>query len=161
MSSYTWLYPSTGANSEAATNAIGEWISSFESMQWLVTDQGLHLVALLATSLTNEIKGHHHFTIAYCPWANGTIKCLCKVLKVVRASLSEWKLPAVQRPSIIEAVKIIINHSSSRKLGRHSTGSLRCSTEVLRGLTPSPLILRLMPMKTYRTLQALNEEKAH
>lgn len=161
LSSYTWLHPCASADSEAATNAIAKWISCFGCMGWLVTDQGPHFTASLMTSLTDEMRIRHHFTTAYCSCANGTIERLCKeILRSAHALLSEWKLPAIKWPSIIEAIQKIINHAPLQRLGRNKAGHMRCPMEVFTGLTPSPLSLRPMPLKSYRTLQALDQEKA-
>lgn len=160
LSSYTWLHPCANADSEAATNAIAKWISCFGCMPWLVTDQGSHFTASLMTNLTREMHIRHHFTTAYCPWANGTIERLCKeVLRVVRALLSEWKMPVTQWPSLVGAVQKVINHSPIKRLGRNRAGNMRCPMEVFTGLTPSPLLVRPMPLKTYRTVRVLDNER--
>lgn len=36
--SYTWLFPSNNVDSDAATTAIGRWITCFGEMDWLVAD---------------------------------------------------------------------------------------------------------------------------
>lgn len=89
LRSSTWLYPSEGANSDAAASATFKWITSFGFMELLVTDEGSHSVASLITSLTQEPRIKHHSTTPYCPWANGTIERLCgEVILVTRSLLS-------------------------------------------------------------------------
>lgn len=78
---------------------------------------------------------------------------------MVRASVSEWKLPAMKWPSRIKAVLKVINHSTLHRLGSNSAGNVRCSMEVFTELTPSLLILRPMLKRTYRTLYTKNQER--
>jgi hypothetical protein len=47
------------------------------------------------TTSTGELKAKHHFTMANCPWSDGTIESACrKVIRAFRAVLSEMKMYA-------------------------------------------------------------------
>lgn len=129
-------------------------------MQWLVANHGLHYTALLMTGLINEIKIRHRSTIAYCPWANEKIERLCKeVLRVVQALLSKWKMPATQWPSIDEIVLRVISQSPLQCEEKRKDGHVGCPMKEFTGLTPSPLFLRLMLLKSYQSLQAFKQVK--
>lgn len=65
----------------------------------------------------------------------------------------------MQWSSIMEAVQKVINHSPLKRSGRNSIGNMRCHMEVFTGPTLSPLLFRPTPMKTYRTLQAIGDER--
>lgn len=126
-------------------------------MRWLLTDQGSHFKTTLMKNLTDEMQIRHHFTIAYCPWSNGTVERLCKeILRIARALLSEWKLAVGRWPAVIDAIQRVVNHSPVERLGRSANGNMRCPMEVFSGLKPPSLIVRPLPMRTYRDMETLN-----
>lgn len=77
MSSYTWLYSYSSANSEAAWNAQSKWMYYFGLMSWLITDQRSYFKTAMMESLNSEINIQHHSTTAYCPWANDAVERHC------------------------------------------------------------------------------------
>lgn len=153
ISSYTWLQPCINADSDAAVGTIEKWILCFGIMDWLVTDQGSHFKTSLMNLLTSETRIRHHFTTAYCPWANGTVERLCReVLRVTRALLSEWKLSVGQWPTIVECIQRIINQSPMEHLGKDDDGKMLCPMKVFTGLNPSTLLVRPSPLRRFRDL---------
>lgn len=87
-------------------------------MKWLVSDQGAHFANSLLKTLTAPLHVEHHFTTAYCQWANGSIEILCKeVLRACSALRHELKLNAKEWPAISESVQSILNNSPFKRLG--------------------------------------------
>lgn len=89
-SCYSWMFPRASSQSEGATIAISKCIACFGFMDWLVTDQDSHLSSTLMKNLTGEIHIRHYCKTVYCPWANGTLECLCKeLLRTAKVVLSK------------------------------------------------------------------------
>lgn len=94
LSSYVWLWPAEAATSECAVDALAMWISSFGSMEWLVSDQGSHFKNELLTGLCQEFHIDHHFTTAYSLRANGSVE------RVFRELIRAWQaLLGERRPA--------------------------------------------------------------
>ena len=93
LSSYVWLWPSTGPTSETAAEALSTWVATFGAFKWLVTDQGTHFTSNLIKEMIAESQAQHHLTTPYCPWANGTVERVCQeVLRTTTALLHELHL---------------------------------------------------------------------
>lgn len=93
--SYTRLQPCSNFDSDAAVSTISKWIPWFGMMEWL--DQGFRFKTSLMKELATETCIKRHFTTAYFPLASGNVERLyCRVLRITRALLSEWKLSVGQ-----------------------------------------------------------------
>lgn len=131
-------------------------------MKWLVTDQGSHFKASFMDSLALEMRIQHHFKTAYCLLFSCIMEWVCKeVLRIARAWLSEWMLSASQWPAIIDANQRVMKQSPIERLGRNSSGKLRCPLEILTDLEPATLLLRPSPLQHYRELKVINAERCH
>lgn len=109
LSASTWMHPWENADRDTATSALTTWLSSFDCMDSLLTDQGMHFVTSLMSNLTKSDHVRHHFTMAYSPWAHGKVRRLCKeLIRMSKALLSEWKLLALQWPSIVVAIHTVL-----------------------------------------------------
>lgn len=76
----------------------------------------------------NQVKASHHFTLAYCPWSNGTVEVVCReLLRACRAILSEFQLPHTAWPSIMPVVQSALNNTTLDRLGN------RCPLTVFTG----------------------------
>lgn len=161
LSSYTWLFPTDSATSEAAAEALTTWIASFGSMNWLVSDQGSHFKNQLVRELIEEFHSRHPFTTAYSPWANGSVERVCReVLRACRALCSEWKLAPRDWPAVVESVQSIRNHAPLKRLGarsKDSPGVYRCPLEVFTGQAPRRPLLRALPIHKYKDAHLDNE----
>lgn len=162
LSSYTWLLPSHAPDAESAANALEKWIAAFGSMSWIVSDRGSHFSARMIDSLTTEAKVRHHFTTAYCPWANGSVERLCKeVLRASKALLSEWKLPAKKWPSIVSCVQSVINQAPVERLGKSDDGGTwRTPMQVFTGRKPAGILLRPVTIEEVADGESLAIERA-
>lgn len=68
--------------------------------------------------MKEALQGHHHFTLAYCPWSNGTVEVVCReLLRASRALLFEFKLSAKRWPSVFPLVQYYLNNSILPRLG--------------------------------------------
>lgn len=65
-SSYVWLWPSDSASGECAADVSSMWISTFGSVDWVVTDQGTHFTNTLLQNIAHSLNLSHHFKTAYC-----------------------------------------------------------------------------------------------
>lgn len=124
-------------------------------------DQDLHFVASVLNNLSTKARVRHRSTNPCCPWANGTVEQICrKVIRTGRAFLSEWKLPAHQYPSTVSVIQNVINQSPVDMLAKNKERMTRCPMEVVKGLEPSALLLRSIPLIKSIELKALNEARA-
>ena len=113
-----WLWPTAVPTSEAAGEAIATWVSTFGVFDWLVTDQRTHFTSALINDLIAETRAQHHFTTAYCPWANGTVERVCQeVLRTTTALLHEMRPAPTDWPSVLECVQSVLIQSPLRRLG--------------------------------------------
>ena len=164
LSSYTWLWPTDETTAEAAAEALLHWLGVFGSMDWVVTDQGSHFKNVLIKRLTDESRVHHHFTTAYCPWANGTVERVCReVLRACRALLSEWKLAQQDWPAVTEAFQSVLNNTPLKRLGpRHpeQPSVYRTPQEILTRHRPVRPLLRALPLSKYPDAQTNDKIRA-
>ncbi|OWZ11929.1 Retrotransposon protein, Ty3-gypsy subclass [Phytophthora megakarya] len=85
--------------------------------QW-VSDLGTHCKNQLLELLRKSYGGAHHFTTAYCPWANGTVEVVNRLgLKSLRAILSELKLHILDWPTVLPLVQSALYQTPVERLG--------------------------------------------
>ena len=92
-----------------AARGLMRWSSQHGLPKWLISDGGSHFKNDLMREFTEMLGIEHHITLAYCPWANGSVEVVGKDLlwttrsltSEFRASVEEWDLllPAAGRPS--------------------------------------------------------------
>ena len=68
------LVPCASANAQSVVNALLEWFSRFGVVYIWVSDQGSHFKNAVVKDLNDRLQAQHHFTLPYCPWANGTVE---------------------------------------------------------------------------------------
>ncbi|KAE9116132.1 hypothetical protein PF005_g29422 [Phytophthora fragariae] len=99
MSGYVELVSCIDATSDQAYASLLDWFKRFGVVRLWVSDQGAHIKNQVIARLQSALGAHHHFTLAYTPWANGTVEVVNReVLKSVKALLSERKLQATYWP---------------------------------------------------------------
>jgi RNase H-like domain found in reverse transcriptase/Integrase core domain/Reverse transcriptase (RNA-dependent DNA polymerase)/Chromo (CHRromatin Organisation MOdifier) domain len=117
LSGYVWLVPSSKADANTTTEALIQWFSNFGIAGVWVSDQGSHFKNVVLENVSHALRVKHHFTVAYSPWANGTVEVVNReILRVTRALLSELRIQKNEWPSIMPLVQSILNHSSSDRL---------------------------------------------
>ena len=101
LSSFLRLVPTKLADALTTADALISWFADFGIALTWVSDRGSHFKNDVIKRLSDETHSHHHFTLAYTPWSNGTVEVVCReVLRCMRALLSEWMLPFQAWPSI-------------------------------------------------------------
>eukprot|EP00171_Calliarthron_tuberculosum_P014724 IDg14724t1 len=94
LSGYVRLIPTSEADAETVAKHLLEWFANFGVVSQWVSDRGSHFRNELIKALREATKSSHHFTLAYCPWSNGTVEVVCReLLRTSRALLSELQLP--------------------------------------------------------------------
>lgn len=74
ISEYVWIVPSTDADAETTADALLNLVFSFDTVRNSVSDRGSHFGNELVNKLQEATIFEHHFTLAYCPWSNGTVE---------------------------------------------------------------------------------------
>lgn len=136
MSRYVWLKAAKDATAVSTAEELINWFSSFGVVNNWVSDRGSHFRNELVDVLRQKVKSKHHFTLAYCPWSNGTVEVVCReILRASRALLSEYQLPIEYWPQVLPIVQSILNNSIIDRLGKH------CPLTAFTGLPQdSPLL---------------------
>lgn len=155
------MWPTEAPTSEAAVDAISTWIGTFGHMDWVVTDQGTHFTSSVVKHLVSDFKLRHHFTTAYCPWANGSVERICnEVIRASRAVLSELQLSPKHWQSILECIQSIINQEPLKRLGlrnEKNPSMYRTPLEVFTIHRPKRPLLRALLLSGYRETPSLQE----
>ena len=141
FSKYTMLTACPAADSASAINALLRWFSTWGVVTNLTSDQGAHFTSTVFAALTGRLGIRHHFTTAYCPFANGLVERANKtVLQHLRAICSEARLTLDQWPDILPVVQGIINASPCRALDGLAPVTVHC------GMPPgNPLHTAFLP----------------
>ena len=83
------------------------------------------------TLMTGQIGINHHITLAYCPWANGSVEIVGKeLLWTTRAVVSELGYSATDWTLVLPLIMFIINHRERDVLDGHTP------IEVMTGRKP-------------------------
>jgi RNase H-like domain found in reverse transcriptase/Reverse transcriptase (RNA-dependent DNA polymerase)/Integrase core domain/Integrase zinc binding domain/Chromo (CHRromatin Organisation MOdifier) domain len=119
LSSYVWLIPCQRADAASVVDALVLWFAAFGVAYTWVSDRGSHFKNKVMDGVRQALRSQHHYTTAYCPWANGTVERACKeVLRATRALLSEFRLQPNQWPEVCPVVQSALNHSPSSQRGQ-------------------------------------------
>ena len=77
LSSYVLLMPTANADESTTADCFIKWFASFGTVHTWVSDKETHFGNDTITEMAHLTKTHHHFTLAYCPWTNGTVEVVC------------------------------------------------------------------------------------
>ena len=117
FSQFVELVPCSSASAEVVVEALLLWFSRFGVVRTWISDQGSHFKNEIMRTLNTRLKGNHHFTVVYSPWANGGIERANKeMLRVLRVILLENKMEESQWPSLVPVVQAVLNHSPLDRL---------------------------------------------
>ena len=124
--------PTGNATGVFAARGLVRWASQHGLPQWLITDGASHFKNEIMKELAQLMGIEHHITLAYCPWANGSVEIVGRdllwTLRVLtsefRAGLDEWDL-------VLPLVQMTINHRERGVLGDRS------ALEVMTGRKPA------------------------
>ena len=102
----------------ATADSILQWASFFGFPKVWVSDGATHYINEVLKDISERTSTKHHVTVAYSPWANGTVETMMsQILKVFRAILSEWRMPIEHWPVLVPIVQSALNHAPSARLG--------------------------------------------
>ena len=117
-SGYCWFIPTKEADAATTASALIKWFAAFGVVSNWVSDRGSHFKNELIRILRESYRTSHHFTLAYCPWSNGTVEVVCReLLRATRALLSEFQLNQKCWPSVLPMVQSALNNSILERLG--------------------------------------------
>jgi len=118
FSSYVWLKPCKAADAEATATSLIEWFSAFGTVVQWVSDRGSHFKNEVVKELRERLHCSHHFTLAYCPWSNGSVEVVCReLIRTMRALSSEYQLPFKLWPVVVPVVQSVLNNTVLDRLG--------------------------------------------
>ncbi|POM58941.1 DNA/RNA polymerase [Phytophthora palmivora] len=118
MSGYCELVVCADPTAEATCRCLLDWFKRFGPVPQWVSDQGTHFKNQLLEMLQKSYDGSHHFTTAYCSWANGSVEVMNRLLlKRLRAMLSELKLHISDWSTVLPLVQSALNQIPSDRLG--------------------------------------------
>jgi len=128
------LWPAESADHSVVVRALQHWESIMGRAEVLVSDNGSHFKNQFleeyvrhskvlynplrpnaeAAEGTREVNQRHHLTMAYCPWANGTVENVNKHLKALLHILQkEARLSWEDWPALLPVISGILNSSES------------------------------------------------
>ena len=138
---FTELVPCDEPTAEVAASAMLDWHSRFGSPQIWISDQGTHFKNQVMAELNRRLKTRQEFTVAYCPWTNGTVERVNRdIVQVAKALLLEYKINRKDWPYLVPVIQASINHSPVRSLAN------RAPVELFTGLDcQSPLNVIVTP----------------
>ncbi|KAE9122647.1 hypothetical protein PF007_g7378 [Phytophthora fragariae] len=118
FSSFTELYPAADPDASTCVDALLQWFYRYGIVHQWVSDQGTHFKNEAIKKLAANVGANHHFTTAYCPWANGTVEVVNRfLLKCMRAVLSERQMSPSKWESVLGImVQAALNQQPSDKL---------------------------------------------
>ena len=117
MSGYVELVECEAATADAVCAALVDWFKRFGVVQQWVSDRGTHFKNQVVDQLRKALLAQHHFVLAYCPWANGTVEVVNRlVLRCFKALMSELKLPIDMWTSVTPLVQATLNMMPSNRL---------------------------------------------
>jgi hypothetical protein len=125
FTNFTRLIPSKLRDHITVAEALLEWYADFGAPMVHISDQGSHFKNSVIKELHRLMGTQAHYTVAYSPWANGTVEVVNEsILRCMRSLLSEFKMQLNEWPSLLPLVQGTLNHSPSRRLGGMSPVTL-------------------------------------
>jgi hypothetical protein len=134
-----------------------DWYKRFGVAETHVSDKGSHFKNKVVAELNDILKTKHHFTTAYSPKSNGTVKRVNReIMQVLRSLVSEFKKSWNEWESLLPLVQSTLNNYKSASMagqapitvftGRPAYNSLAVilqgSDEVLALVTDLKKVLR-------------------
>lgn len=123
--------PAVAATGIHASRATLTWAARYGLPRFLISDGGSHFKNTLMEELAAVLGFEHHITLAYCPWANGSVEVVGKdLLWTCRTLLSELKFSADEWDLCLALIEYSIMHRKRTVLGGRS------AIEVMTGRQP-------------------------
>ena len=104
-----------------AARSLIRWGSRHGLPKWLISDGAGHFKNDVIKELTQMLGIKHHITLAYCPWANGSVEIVGRdLLWTLRAVTSEFRTGLDEWDLVLPLVEFTINHRERGVLGNRS-----------------------------------------
>ncbi|KAH9140433.1 hypothetical protein AeRB84_015334, partial [Aphanomyces euteiches] len=118
MSGFVRLHASSTATAAETAAALMEWFSIFGVVKTWVSDCGSHFKNEVIDAMRRMFGSHHHFVTPHCPWANGTVEVVNRlIVRTLKALCSEMRLKATEWPSLLPLVQSALNQQPADRLG--------------------------------------------
>ena len=102
---------------DVAAEALLDWFKRYGIVPTWVSDQPTHYRNIVLNTLAQRLTSLHHFTTAYCPWANGTVERANRDLSsIFKCILGEFKMPLDQWPLVLPVVQFVLNNTQQESL---------------------------------------------
>jgi transposase InsO family protein len=143
LSQYVELVPCASACAAVVIQALLDWFKRFGIVSIWVSDQGSHFKNNVMTELQKRLRSRHHFTTAYCPWANGTVERVNRdILSVLRTLASEMGMPLDSWPLLIPLVQFVLNQTATTDLENLAP------IQVFLGMEPTSMMREIFDDRT-------------
>jgi len=117
MSGFSELIACSSCTAEACVDALCEWFKRYGPVSLWVSDQGSHFKNQVMESMAKMFAATHHFVTAYCPWANGTVEVVNRMLlRVLKSMLSEARMSSGEWSKILFQVQMALNFNPAPRL---------------------------------------------
>ena len=118
-SMYVMLIPCERATARNAVQALSKWIPLFGVPRALMSDRGSHFKNEVVRELCRAWNiPKHHFTLAYCPWSNGSVERVNRdIIGVAAALIAEQGSPYWHWPYYLDNIIDVLNSFRSDSLG--------------------------------------------
>ena len=102
--------PAGKATAILAARTLLRWSAQHGLPKWLISDGGSHFRNDIMRELTQLMGIEHHITLAYCPWANGSVEIMGRdLLWTLRALTSEFRLSIDEWDLVLPLVEFTLN----------------------------------------------------
>ncbi|KAH9184502.1 hypothetical protein AeNC1_013522, partial [Aphanomyces euteiches] len=99
MSGFVRLHASSTATSAETAAALMEWFSLFGVVTTWVSDCGSHFKNEVIDAMRRMFGAHHHFVTPHCPWANGTVEVVNRlIVRTLKVLCSEMRIVRTDEP---------------------------------------------------------------
>ncbi|KAF0707228.1 hypothetical protein AaE_013713 [Aphanomyces astaci] len=106
MSGFVRLHASATATAVETAAALMEWFGLFGVVKTWVSDCGSHFKNEMASTIGRMFGVHHHFVTPHCPWANGTMEVVNRVIvRTLKTLCSEMLLQPTEWPKALPLVQ--------------------------------------------------------
>ena len=124
------------ANSEVVVETLLDWFKRFGIVPIWVSDRGSHFTSKVLLGLRDRLGAQHHFTTAYCPWANGTAERPNReITATMRAIMAEFDLPFSAWPIALPIVQYALNNAPSERRAGYAPVQLHTGAQPSGPLT--------------------------
>ena len=163
---YCELVPCSVPSSTVTVEAILDWHSRFGAPAVWVSDQGSHFKNMVVHEVSKRLGCSQRFTLAYCPWINGSIERLNRdIVQVLRAMCLEAGIDIKDWVYFVPVLQANLNHTPLPSLGNKAPVELFCA---LPAATPfdfvfdaedkSLVVLKDAPAKIQEQLDAIRDD---